>query len=363
MLPFLTRDFGNPASRTHAFGWRASEALERARLQVARGIGADPREIVFTSGATESNNLAILGLMRRPENRGAHIVTCETEHSSVLDPIAALAKEGCEVTRLGVDCDGRIDPEVLRRGLRSNTRLVSVMLANNEIGLTQQLEPLVAAAHETGAVFHTDAAQAVGRIPVDVAALGVDLLSLTAHKFYGPKGVGALYVRRRRPPLALTPLQYGGGHERGLRSGTVPVALCVALGSAIELAVGDCEAEGKRVRELRDRLWTRLDSELDGVERNGPAEPRLPGNLNLSFAGVEGEALVVRLAEQVAVSTGAACSSTTPEPSHVLRALGHSRDRAQASLRFGLGRGTTLEEVDCAADLVVRHVRELRGLV
>ena len=360
MVPFLTREFGNAASRTHGFGWRASEALEAARSRVALGIGADPREIVFTSGATESNNLAILGLMRRSENRGGHVITCETEHRAVLDPIAVLAKEGCEVTRLGVDREGRLDPELFRRSLRPSTRLVSVMLANNEIGLVQSLEPLVAAAREAGAVFHTDAAQAVGRIPIDVTTLGVDLLSLTAHKFYGPKGIGALYVRRQRPSLALSPLQHGGGHERGLRSGTVPVALCVALGRAIELAVNECDVDGKRIRELRDRLWSRLTSELDGVERNGPAEPRLPGNLNVSFAGVEGEALVVRLAEELAVSTGAACSSAKPEPSHVLRAIGCSRERAQASLRFGLGRGTTRDEVERAADLVVGHVRALR---
>ena len=363
MLPYLSEEFGNPASRTHAFGWRANEAVERARAQVARGLAADARELVFTSGATEANNLASLGWMRRPENRGGHILTVATEHSAVLDPIAALAKQGCAVTHLGVDAEGCIDQEAFRAGLRPETRLVSVMLANNEIGTIQELAPLTALARERGVLFHTDAAQAVGRIPVDVHALGVDLLSLTAHKFYGPKGIGALYIRRGKPGLTLTPLQYGGGHERGLRSGTLPAPLCVALGKAVELATTECEVEGKRIRELRDGLYDRITSGLDGVALNGAHDARLPGNLNLSFSGIEGEALVVRLAEQVAVSTGAACSSARPEPSHVLRALGRPGEQAQAALRFGLGRGTTLEEIDRAAELVIQHVGALRGFV
>ncbi len=320
MAPYWSGEFGNPASRTHAFGWRAAEAVEQARQAVARAIGADPREIVFTSGATEANNLAILGVLRADGAAGGHVVTCRTEHSAVLDPCRALEREGVRVTTLSVDRTGHLDPEALSAALEPDTKLVTIMHANNEIGVIHDIEAIGRITRQRGIALHCDAAQSVGKIPVDVKSLGVDLLSLTAHKLYGPKGVGALYIRRRTPRLRLEPIVHGGGHERGLRSGTLPVPLCVGLGRAIEIAVAEMEAEGRRVRELRERLWKRLSSELQEIALNGDPERRLPGNLNVSFAGVEGEALILAL-EGVAVSTGSACTSAKQEPSHVLRAL------------------------------------------
>ncbi len=361
MLPYLTEEYGNAASRTHGFGWRAEEALEDARRQVARGLGADPREIVFTSGATEANNLALLGAVRAAGASSAHVVTCRTEHSAVLDPCRALEKEGAEITRLGVDRLGHLDLDRLAAAIRPETVLISVMHANNEIGVIHDLVAIGALARERGVLFHSDAAQSVGKLPLAVREAGVDLLSLTAHKIYGPKGIGALYVRRGQPRVRLEPIVHGGGHERGLRSGTVPVALCVALGRAVELACAGREAEAVRLRELRERLWQRLSSELDEVTLNGDPERRLPGNLNASFAGVEGEALILGL-EEIAVSTGSACTSARQEASHVLLALGMSRARALGSLRFGLGRGTTAEEIERAADSVVEQVSRLRKL-
>jgi len=360
MLPYLAEEFGNAASRTHAFGWRAERALESAREQVAGAIGADPREIVFTSGATESDNLAILGAVRAAGVRGAHVVSCRTEHNAVLDPCRALEKEGARVTLVGVNRDGHVDPAELAEALEPETVLISLMHANNEVGVVHDLAPLARLARERGILFHSDAAQSLGRIPVDVGALGVDLLSLTAHKVYGPKGIGALYVRRE-PRVRLEPLVYGGGHERGMRSGTVPVALAVALGRALEIAMQERDAEAARQRELRDHMWRRLGAEIEDVTLNGDAERRLPGNLNVSFGGVEGEALILAL-DGIALSTGSACTSARPEPSHVLRALGVPKARALGSLRIGIGRGNTRAEIDLAADAIVAQAERLRAL-
>lgn len=363
MRPFFGEEFGNAASRTHPYGWRAAEAVEAARAQVADQIGADPREIVFTSGATESNNLALLGALRARLRAGAsdaHLITWRTEHRAVLDPARALEREGVRVTRLAVSRDGMIDLDALAGALEPATVLVSLMHANNEIGVIQDLAAVGRLTRERGVLLHTDAAQSVGKLPVDVEALGVDLLSLTAHKLYGPKGVGALYVRRRG--VALEPLQHGGGHERGLRSGTLPVPLCVGLGEACAVAGRERAAEAARVGALRDRLWERLCGALDGIWLNGHPERRLPGNLNASFDGVEGEALLVALAPHVAVSAGSACTSARPEPSHVLRELGLPPARTLSALRFGLGRFTTADEVETAAGRVIAEVRRLREL-
>ena len=361
MLPYLVENFGNPASRTHAYGWEAARALDRARERIAALIGADAREIVLTSGATEANNLAILGRARAALRAGAsrpHLVTCRTEHRAVLDPAEALESEGCTVTRLEVDSQGRLEPSDLARALEPGTVLVSLMHANNEIGVVHDIAALSAIAREHGVMFHTDAAQSVGKIAVDVRESGVDLLSFTAHKLYGPKGIGALFVRRG---VKLAPLVYGGGHERGLRSGTVPVALAVGFGEACEIAGRVREVEAARLAALRDRLFDALRSTLDGVHRNGAAEPRLPGNLNLSFDGVESEALLVAL-PQLAMSAGSACTSARPEASHVLQALGLGRVRAHAAVRIGLGRGTSVDDVDRAAEWIVAEVRRLRAL-
>ncbi|MCZ6823074.1 MAG: aminotransferase class V-fold PLP-dependent enzyme [Deltaproteobacteria bacterium] len=361
MAPYWTREFGNAASRTHAFGWRAEEAVEAAREEVARLIGADPREIVFTSGATESNNLALLGVARASRERGDHIISCRTEHRSVLDPLAALEKEGFRVTRLAVDAEGLVDVDDLRAALDGRTILVSVMHVNNEIGVVQPLPEIARVTREHGALFHTDAAQSVGKLMVDVDRLGVDLLSLTAHKLYGPKGMGALYVRRRSPVLRVAPILYGGGHERGMRSGTLPVALCVGLGRACQIAGQEWETDAKRVLLLRDRLWQRLSTELDEVWLNGHPENRVAGNLNLSFIGVEAQALLVALPE-VALSSGSACTSAQPQPSHVIRALGRGGARALGAVRFGIGRANTEAEIDAVAELLVEQVERLRAM-
>ena len=362
MLPFWSQAFGNPASRTHVFGWRAQQAVEAARAEVSQLIGATPREVVFTSGATESNNLALLGICRAQRGGRDRVVTCATEHRAVLDPCDALEKAGFRVTRVGVGSDGLIDWDDLEGAVTRETLLVSVMHANNEIGVIQDLRGIGALCRERGAVLHTDAAQSVGKLPVNVDALGVDLLSLSGHKLYGPKGVGVLYVRRRQPRLRLEPLLYGGGHERGLRSGTLAVPLCVGLGRACEIAAGEMDEEARRTGGLRDRLWQRLSEGLDGVELNGHPTRRLPGNLNASFRGVEGAALLVGLGESVAVSSGSACTSATQTPSHVLGALGLGEARALSSLRFGIGRDNTEAEIDRAADRVIDEVGRLRAL-
>lgn len=361
MRPYWTEKFANAASRTHAPGWEAAEALDRARGAIAAAIGADAREVVLTSGATESNNLAILGLARaalRDGSKRPHLVTCRTEHRAVLDPAAALEAEGCEVTRLGVDSEGRVGAEALEAALRPETVVVSLMHANNEIGVVHDLAALAGVARAHGVAFHCDAAQSVGKLPVDVEALGVDLLSFTAHKLYGPKGIGALWVRRG---VRLVPLVHGGGHERGLRSGTVPVPLAVGFGAACEIALRGLDEEARRLAALRDALLDALCTALDGVHLNGAAAPRLPGNLNLSFDGVESDALLMALPE-LAMSSGSACTSAKPEPSHVLQALGVGPARAHGAVRIGLGRFTTAEEVERAAERIVAEVRRLREL-
>ncbi|MEE8557577.1 MAG: aminotransferase class V-fold PLP-dependent enzyme [Myxococcota bacterium] len=358
--PYFTEEFGNPASRTHAYGWGAERAVERARGQIARLIGARSREVLFTSGATEANNLALFGIARANRDRGDHIIVCATEHRSVLDPARALEKEGFQVTRVGVDRSGRIRLDELREAAREGTLIISVMHANNEIGVLQTLEDVASVARSRGIPLHTDAAQSVGKVPVDVGRLGVDLLSLSGHKLYGPKGVGILYVRRQSPPLQIQPLLYGGGHERGLRSGTLAVPLCVGLGRACEIAQAELAEEAQRTRALRERLWGGLESELDAIRLNGHAEDRLPGNLNVSFVGVEASALLLALPD-LALSSGSACTSGSPEPSHVLLALGLPPAEALSAIRIGIGRFTTRGEVDMAARRIVDEVRRLRA--
>lgn len=362
MLPCFREEFGNASSRNHAYGWEAEAAVEHARAEVAGLIGASPKEIVWTSGATESDNLAIQGAARARKDAGDHLVTCVTEHPAVLDPMRQLEKEGWRITRLGVDADGHLDPDELRRALAPRTVLVSIMAANNEVGTLHPVRELAGIVHaHSNALFHTDAVQAVGRVPIDVEADGIDLLSLSAHKFYGPKGVGALYVRRRRPTVRLTPLIYGGGQERGLRSGTLNVPGIMGLGAAARLAGEEREADIARLGALRDRLLEKLRAGLDGVDVNGDLVHRLPNNLNVSFAGVEAEDLLQEV-PGVAVSTGAACASAKPDPSHVIAALGIGVARAQSSIRFGLTRFNSREEVDRVAADFVAAVRKLRRL-
>ncbi len=361
MRPFWSEEFGNAASKTHALGWNAEQAVEDGRGRLAELIGADPREIVFTSGATESNNLAILGLARANRDRGRHVVSLETEHRSVLDPCRALQREGFRVTLLPVGSDGILDLDRLRDALDDETVLISVLHANNEIGVIQPLAEIGEIARARRIPVHTDAAQSAGKLEIDVRTLGVDLLSFTAHKLYGPKGIGALWLRRGSPRLRLEPILHGGGHERGLRSGTLPVPLCVGFGRACELA-GELRTEdARREAQLAERLWKRLSTELEAVELNGDAVRRLPGNLNISFLGVEGEALLIAL-PKLALSSGSACTSASREPSHVLRALGIGEMRALCSLRFGLGRSTSEVEIDLAADLLIEQVTRLRAL-
>jgi len=361
MLPYLTDQFGNPSSRNHAYGWRAEEAIDEARARVAALLGCSAKEVLFTSGATESNNLAIKGIAAANREKGNHIVTLATEHKSVLDPCHHLERDGFEVTVLPVDAEGLVSAEQVRAAITDRTILVSVMLANNEIGVIQPLAEIAAAARERGAVVHTDATQAVGKIPVAVNALGVDLLAITAHKFYGPKGVGALYVRTRTPRLRIAPLFEGGGQERGIRSGTLNVPGIVGLGMACAVAADLLHEEAERLQRLRDRLRARIVDRLDGVTVNGSLVHRLPNNLNLSFAFVEGEAMIMAM-DDVALSSGSACSSASLEPSHVLRALGRGDELAHSSLRFGLGRFNTEQEVDAVAEKVVAVVGRLREL-
>jgi cysteine desulfurase len=361
MLPYFADDYGNAASRHHLFGQRAERAVEQARAQVASLIGADPREILFTSGATESDNLAIKGVAAMYRRKGNHLVTVVTEHHAVLDPCKRLQREGFDVTFLPVDRFGRIRPEQVAEAITEKTLLVSVMAANNEVGTLQPVAAVGRICKERGVLFHTDAVQAVGKLSVDVEEMGIDLLSLTAHKMYGPKGVGALYVRRRNPHVRLEPLFDGGGHERGLRSGTLPVPLVVGFGVACELCRQEMAAESERLTRLRERLREGIMGRLDGVTLNGHPAERLPGNLNLSFAHVAGEALLMGL-RGVAVSSGSACTSANPEPSYVLRALGVSDEMAHGSLRFGLGRFTTEEEVEAVIAEVVRVVEHLRSM-
>jgi cysteine desulfurase len=360
MLPYFTESFGNAASRSHSFGWKAEEAVEEARGEVARLIGATAREIVWTSGATESDNLALKGVARFHAARGRHLVTTAIEHKAVLDSMAALSREGFEITILPVSGEGIVDPEEVRAALRPDTVLVSVMHANNEVGSVQPVEEIGRITRERGVLFHTDAAQSLGRISFDVESASADLVSLTAHKMYGPKGVGALYVRRR-PRARLVAQIDGGGHERGTRSGTLNVPGIVGFGKAAALARDEMPAEAPRILALRERLRRAILAGLDRVVVNGSLARRLPGNLNLSFEHVEGEALMIAM-KDVAVSSGSACTSASLEPSYVLRAMGVADDMAHASIRFGLGRFNTEEEVDHAARLVVEKARKLREM-
>jgi cysteine desulfurase len=360
MLPYFREDFGNPASASHVFGWRAEAAVEDARERLAAAIGAgDSREIVFTSGTTESDNLALKGVARAQRKRRDHLVTTCIEHPAVLDSCRALEREGFSVTVLPVDGDGLVDPDAVGAAIGERTALVSVMAANGEVGVLEPLAEIGRICRKRGVLFHTDAAQAVGKIPIDVDALGVDLLSMCAHKLYGPKGVGALYVRSRRPRVRLEPLVHGGGHERGLRSGTPPVPLLVGFAKAVDLCLEDLDSEAARLTELRQRLWSRLRAELPDVHVNGHLERRLPGNLNVSFVGVESAQLLIALTD-VALSTGSACSSANPEPSHVLTALGLPDARVRGAVRVGLGRSNTREEIDWVADQLIGWVRDAR---
>jgi cysteine desulfurase len=361
MLPWFSEDYGNAASRQHAFGRKAEEAVEAARAQVAALIGASPREIVFTSGATESDNLALKGVMAANRNRGDHLITALTEHPAVLDSARALERAGFAVTYLSVDRYGQVSPDQVEEAITPRTVLVSLMAANNEIGTLHPLGAIGAVCKRRGVLFHSDAVQAAGKVPLDVEAMGIDLLSLSAHKMYGPKGVGALYVRRQAPRVRLEPLFDGGGHERGLRSGTLNVPGIVGFGLACALCQAEMPAEAVRLRVLAETLRRGIGEQLEGVTLNGHPEQRLPGNVNLAFAFVKGEALMMAL-RGVAVSSGSACTSASVGPSHVLRAIGLDEELAHGSLRFGLGRFNTPEEVDYVTAVVVRVVRQLRAL-
>ena len=361
MLPYFNEKFGNAASRNHAFGWTAEEAVENARGQIARLINASPKEIIFTSGATESNNLAIKGVAEMYREKGNHIITQVIEHKAVLDTCKRLEKYGYEVTYLPVEKDGRINLDDLRRAITPKTILISIMYANNEIGVLQPMEEIGKIAKEKSVFFHVDGVQAVGKVPVDVQRDNIDLLSLSGHKIYGPKGVGALYVRRRNPRVQLSAIIDGGGHERGMRSGTLNVPGIVGLGRACEICQNEMPAESERLRRLRERLKDGIFSKLDEVYINGSMTHRLPHNLNISFAFVEGESLLMGI-NDVAVSSGSACTSATLEPSYVLKALGVGEDLAHTSIRFGLGRFNTEEEVDYVTERVVETVNRLREL-
>ncbi len=359
MLPFFREKFGNAASKSHSFGWEAEDAVEAARAQVAALIGAEPKEIVFTSGATEADNLAVKGVCEAYAEKGNHVVTSAIEHNAVLDPCRALGRRGVEVTVLPVGRDGIVEPDAVARAIGPRTVLVSIMAANNEIGTLQPIAEIGRIARERGVPFHSDGAQAVGKVPLDVREAGVDLLSISAHKIHGPKGAGALFVRRGAPRVKLVAQMDGGGHERGLRSGTLPVPLIVGFGKACEIARSEMREEAGRLRRLRDRLHRGIAGRLEGVTLNGHPERRLPGNLNLAFEGVEGEGVMMAM-NDVAVSSGAACTSASIEPSHVLLALGIGEEAARSSLRFGLGRFNTGAEVDAAVEAVVASVTRLR---
>ena len=362
MLPYFTEKFGNASSKSHAFGWEAEAAVDTAREQVAKLIGAgSPREIVFTSGATESDNLAIKGVAHAYRDKGNHIVTCVTEHKAVLDSCKVLEKQGLRVTYLPVNSDGLIDLTKLTEALTDNTILISIMAANNEIGTLQPMKEIGGMAKARNILFHTDATQAVGKVPVNVNELGIDLLSLTAHKMHGPKGVGALYVRSAQPRVKLTSIIDGGGHERGMRSGTLNVPGIVGLGKACEIAQKEMAADGERNIALRERLKSGISSRLAEVYVNGHETMRLPGNLNMSFAYIDGESLMMGLKE-IAVSTGSACTSASLEPSHVLKAIGLEDALAHASIRFGIGRFNTAEEIDYTVERVAEEVTRLREL-
>ncbi|KAJ1975110.1 cysteine desulfurase [Dimargaris verticillata] len=360
MLPFLTEMYGNPHSRTHQYGWETEKAVDKARAQVASLIGADPKEIVFTSGATESNNMSVKGVARFYKGKKNHIITTQIEHKCVLDSCRVLQEEGFEVTYLPVQKNGLIDLEEFKAALRPTTSLVSIMTVNNEIGVVQPVAEIGQLCRANKSFFHTDAAQAVGKIPMDVNSLNIDLMSISGHKLYGPKGIGALYVRRR-PRVRMEPIQTGGGQERGLRSGTVPTPLAVGMGAACELSQREMEYDHQRISELSQRLIAGVTAKLDHVVRNGDNQHTYPGCVNLSFAYVEGESLLMAL-KDIALSSGSACTSASLEPSYVLRALGADDDMAHSSIRFGIGRFTTDAEIDYVISKVVQHVSKLRDM-
>jgi len=362
MLPHFSQVFGNAASVDHEYGAEAAHAVENARQQVAQLINAQPDEIIFTSGATEADNLAILGVAEQCADRGNHIITCVTEHKAVLDPCRYLERKGWQVTYLPVDQYGLVDPDNVRRAITPQTVLISIMMANNEIGTLAPVTEIGQIAHEYEVLFHTDAAQAVGHVSVDVEAMNVDLLSMSAHKIYGPKGVGALYVRKRHPRVRLAPQMHGGGHERGMRSGTLNVPGIVGLGKALEIAEQEMEAEDQRLRGLRDRLWAGIQAELDDVQLNGHPTQCLPHNLNIAIPGIESRALLMQLKNDVALSTGSACTTAKVEPSHVILAMGYGDKRAHCSVRFGLGRGNTEYDVAFVIERLVIAVQNLRRL-
>ncbi len=359
MIPFLTEKFGNPASRSHSFGWEAEKAVEEARAQVAALVNADPKEIIWTSGATESNNLALKGAAHFYSGKGKHIVTMMTEHKAVLDTVRELERQGFSATYLDPQPNGLLDLEKFRAVLRPDTILVSVMLVNNEIGVIQDIAAIGEICRERGIIFHVDAAQATGKVAIDLQQLKVDLMSFSAHKTYGPKGIGALYVRRK-PRVRLEAQMHGGGHERGMRSGTLPTHQIVGMGEAFRIAREEMAAENERIRMLRDRLWKGI-SAMEEVYVNGDMEQRVPHNLNVSFNFVEGESLIMAISD-VAVSSGSACTSASLEPSYVLRALGRSDELAHSSIRFSVGRFTTVEEVDYVAELLRGKIAKLRDL-
>lgn len=361
MKPYFTEMFGNAASRNHSFGWQAEEAVEKARKQIAELIGATAKEIVFTSGATESNNLAIKGVAEMYAEKGNHIITAATEHKAILDTCKHLEKQGIRVTYLPVQQNGLVDLDMLRDAITNKTILVSIMYANNEIGVVQPVAEIGKIAKERGVLFHTDGVQAAGKIPVNVIKDNIDIMSMSAHKFYGPKGVGALYVRRKSPRVQIASQMDGGGHERGMRSGTLNVPGIAGLGEAAAIALREMPEESRRLSHLRDKLRNKLEAELDEVYINGTMEHRLPHNLNISFAYVEGESLLMGI-NDIAVSSGSACTSATLEPSYVLKALGAGDDLAHSSIRFGLGRFNTEEEVDYVAAKVIDVVKKLREL-
>lgn len=359
MVPWLYEQFGNPASRSHSFGWEAEEAVEQARTDVAQLVNADPREIVWTSGATESNNLAIKGAASFYAGRGKHIITVKTEHKAVLDTCRELERQGFELSYLDVQDNGLLDLEVLKAALRPDTVLVSVMFVNNEVGVVQDIAAIGEICREKGIVFHVDAAQATGKVEIDLQTLKVDLMSFSAHKTYGPKGIGALYIRRK-PRIRIEAQMHGGGHERGFRSGTLATHQIVGMGEAFRLARLEMVAENDRVRMLRDRLWAGL-SKIEEVYLNGDVDQRVAHNLNVSFNYVEGESLIMAIKE-LAVSSGSACTSASLEPSYVLRALGRNDELAHSSIRFSLGRFTTIEEIDFAIELLTSRVGKLRDM-
>jgi cysteine desulfurase len=360
MLPYFADVFGNAASKSHSFGWRAEAAVEAAREQLAACLNADASEIFFTSGATESNNLALFGAARALRPQGRHLISCATEHKAILDPLAQLSEEGFAVTYLPVDREGHIDLNQLKSSIQKDTILISLMAANNEVGTIHPLKEIGKIAGDAGVLFHSDAAQAAGKIPLDVREQNIDLLSLSAHKIYGPKGIGALYVRKKKPTIHLEPIIYGGGHEKGLRSGTLNVPAIVGMGAALEKARKIMAKESSQLNQLRRKLWDTLKSQIEDIQLNGPEDPRLPGNLNITFTDVPSERLMMEL-KDVAVSSGSACTTADPKPSHVLTAMGLDDPAVRSSIRFGLGRFSTAEQVDYVARRVTELVTKIRG--